>query len=200
MLLSLPVNLYPDVFQGSVLTGRLVCKQIRDGLWNAGSEAMPLFFRPISQEYWEYKIELLRKFSHARVLVPFESKSIAGKYLIKKSRSLQLKTEQELTLSDVKRAKGKSILSMINKLMYRNTPLPSDQVLHEILHVIYVMMDRDEGFLEFENSDVLQGEGLEIFACRCLKHSILARRSPQLISLGLKVLWLYLQADMDLRE
>ena len=201
MILSLPSQLYPDLFKGSVLKCRLVCKKIRDEMWNVGSIENPIFFRPISRQFSRstkrYKLSFVRKFRYARLLIPFEPTSKEGIILLKHCKYRQIGTNQELTISKVQRATRRgceSVYFLIENLMCELTPLPPDDVLEEILDSLLSFLD--DGW---ELSDMI-GRLVDQFVCRCLKHCILGRRSVRLISLGLEVLHNFLESEIEFRD
>ena len=116
-----------------------------------------------------------------RVLIPFDPENIAGRTLIRRCQSQQLKFIQQVTVSDVRRAKKRglaTVLSLIDKLMYQGTPLPADFVLEKILYYFHFKIDLDEDL------DDLNGEGVEYFVCRCIQNGILGRRLLRIIELG----------------
>ena len=199
-MLRLPPSLYPDLFKGSVLKGRSVCKTIRDALWSAGTEACPLYFRPISEELETFETGFLSKFSHVQMLIPFKPGSIEARKSISRFQSQQLKFIQELTVSDVRRARKEglaSVFSLIDKLMSQSSPLPCDRVLEKLLYCLYFKIELDE---DFEDFDAMKGKGVEWFACRCIQHCISRKRMLRILGLGLKVLHFYLEHDVKMRE
>ena len=101
-----------------------------------------------------------------RVLIPFDPENIAGRTLIRRCQSQQLKFIQQVTVSDVRRAKKRgleTVLSLIDKLMYQGTPLPADFVLEKILYYFLFKIDLDEDL------DNLNGEGVEYLYAAAFK-------------------------------
>jgi hypothetical protein len=95
-----------EIFYGSVLKGRLICKDTLHKLWSVGSESRSIFFRltPVPNRDYSVRMAFLSRISAARLLIPHDSKSAEASDLIATTRDFSVVTVQEITMTDVMKA------------------------------------------------------------------------------------------------
>ena len=136
-LASLSEELTVNIFRGSLLKGREVCKEIRNNLWRSGTNYEPLFLRLACHTCNGKDIAFLESFRSVTVLIPFEKESPESIHAISVCKDLSIDTLQELTASDIRTASETSRTSIFDTISclisLTNIPLPRCDVLSDIL-------------------------------------------------------------------
>ena len=144
-ILMLPDHLLAAVFAGSVLKGRMACKQILDCIFIVGTPEKPLYLRlareraaGLQAEYIAANLAFLQKFTSLIFMVPnsmYEAVRALGILVI-------TVIDDPITLTELR--DDDEIMSRIISLRMQRTPLPRDSVMVAFMHslVWYVKTNR----------------------------------------------------------
>ena len=186
-ILTLPEHLLATIFAGSLLQGRLVCKQLLDCIWIVGTPEKPLYLRLVIEraagsqaEYIAANLTFLQKFTSLIFMVPssmyeaVRAMGILSINVIDDPTSLT-----ELHDSD-------KIMSQAASLITQRTPLPRDHVLVPFMRRLYRNVE----------SKNVSGVVPQTLAAQLLARD---RSSPALVEMALAVLQVQLCAILHAR-